>query len=167
MSVIIMKKVIKWHMLFYLCDMIRLTKIFHFEMAHALYGYDGPCKNIHGHSYELEVTIAGSPLNDPKNPKHGMVMDFSDLKKIVGEQIVDRLDHALLLNGNSPHRNIPELDANFEKVVFVEYQPTCENMLTDFVHRIQKLLPKNVKLATLKLKETPNSYAEWQATDQI
>jgi 6-pyruvoyltetrahydropterin/6-carboxytetrahydropterin synthase len=147
--------------------MIRLTKIFHFEMAHALYGYDGPCKNIHGHSYELEVTIAGKPLNDPSHPKHGMVMDFSELKKIVGEQIVDRLDHALLLNGNSPHRNIPELDANFGNVVFVDYQPTCENMLIDFVNRIQSLLPSYVKLVTLRLKETPNSYAEWQSADQI
>lgn len=146
--------------------MIRLTKIFNFEMAHALYGYDGPCKNIHGHSYALEVTVAGEPLNDPEHPKHGMVMDFSDLKAIVKEQIVDRLDHALLLNGNSPHRDIPQLDSNFEKVVFVEYQPTCENMLLDFVKRIQGLLPKHVKLATLKLKETPNSYAEWQAVDQ-
>jgi len=135
-------------------------------MAHALYGYDGPCKNIHGHSYALEVTISGVPLNDPSHPKHGMVMDFSDLKAIVKEQIVDRLDHALLLNGDSPHRNIPQLDANFEKVVFVDYQPTCENMLSDFVKRIQGLLPSNVKLATLRLKETPNSFAEWQASDQ-
>ena len=135
-------------------------------MAHALYGYDGPCKNIHGHSYALEVTIAGEPLNDPEHPKHGMVMDFSDLKAIVKEQIVDRLDHALLLNGNSPHRDIPQLDTNFEKVVFVDYQPTCENMLSDFVGRIQGLLPNRVKLVTLKLKETPNSYAEWQAVDQ-
>lgn len=135
-------------------------------MAHALYGYDGPCKNIHGHSYSLEVTVAGTPLDNPAHPKHGMVMDFSDLKAIVKDQIVDRLDHALLLNGNSPHRDIPELDENFEKVVFVDYQPTCENMLSDFVKRIQKLLPSSVKLVTLKLKETPNSYAEWQATDQ-
>lgn len=146
--------------------MIRLTKIFNFEMAHALYGYDGPCKNIHGHSYSLEVTVAGTPLNDPAHPKHGMVMDFSDLKAIVKEQIVDRLDHALLLNGNSPHRDIPELDENFEKVVFVDYQPTCENMLSDFVIRIKKLLPSTVRLVALRLKETPNSYAEWQSNDQ-
>lgn len=146
--------------------MIRLTKIFNFEMAHALYGYDGPCKNIHGHSYELEVTIGGSPLNDPNNPKHGMVMDFSDLKAIVKGQIIDRLDHALLLNGNSPHRNIPELDSNFEKVTFVDYQPTCENMLLDFMNRIRSLLPAHVKLMSLKLKETPTSYAEWHACDQ-
>ncbi len=102
--------------------MIRLTKIFNFEMAHALFGYDGPCKNIHGHSYQLEVTIGGMPEPDSSNPKYGMVMDFSDLKAIVKEQIVDRLDHALLLNGYSPHRDIPGLDSNFEKVVFVDYQ---------------------------------------------
>jgi 6-pyruvoyltetrahydropterin/6-carboxytetrahydropterin synthase len=146
--------------------MIRLTKIFNFEMAHALYGYDGPCKNIHGHSYELEVTIGGTPLDDPSHPKHGMVMDFSDLKKIVKDQIVDRLDHALLLNGNSPHRNIPELDSNFEKVVFTDYQPTCENMLIDFKNRIMLMLPGHVKLISLKLKETPTSYSEWHAIDQ-
>jgi 6-pyruvoyltetrahydropterin/6-carboxytetrahydropterin synthase len=146
--------------------MIRLTKIFHYEMAHALYGYDGPCKNIHGHSYELEVSIGGTPLDDSNHPKHGMVMDFSDLKAIVKEQIVDRLDHALLLNGNSPHRDIPELDTNFEKVIFVDYQPTCENMLMDFVARISLLLPSHVKLVSLKLKETPTSYAEWHAIDQ-
>jgi len=135
-------------------------------MAHALYGYDGPCKNIHGHSYELEVSIGGIPLDDPSQPKHGMVMDFSDLKAIVKDQIVDRLDHALLLNGNSPHRDIPELDSNFEKVIFVDYQPTCENMLMDFVTRISLLLPHNVKLISLKLKETPTSYAEWHSIDQ-
>jgi len=146
--------------------MIRLTKIFHFEMAHALYGYDGPCRNIHGHSYELEVTIGGEPLNDPSHPKHGMIMDFSDLKQIVKDQIVDRLDHSLLLNGNSPHRNIPELNKNFEKVVFTDYQPTCENMLMDFVGRIKNLLPPSVSLITLKLKETPSSYSEWHASDQ-
>jgi 6-pyruvoyltetrahydropterin/6-carboxytetrahydropterin synthase len=146
--------------------MIRLTKIFHFEMAHALYGYDGPCKNIHGHSYELEVTVGGKPLNDPSHPKHGMIMDFTDLKAIVKEQIVDRHDHALLLNGNSPHKDIPQLDSNFEKVVFTNYQPTCENMLVDFVSRVRKLLPANVSLISMKLKETPTSYAEWHAADQ-
>lgn len=135
-------------------------------MAHALYGYDGPCKNIHGHSYELEVTISGVPLADNSHPKYGMVMDFSDLKSIVREQIIDRLDHALLLNGNSPHRQIIGLEGNFENVVFVNYQPTCENMLIDFVDRVKKLLPGHVKLVSMKLKETPNSYAEWVAADQ-
>ena len=146
--------------------MIRLTKIFHFEMAHALYGYDGPCKNIHGHSYELEVTIAGIPLDNNADPKYGMVMDFSDLKSIVKEQIIDRLDHALLLNGNTPHKHIQGLDNTFENVIYVNYQPTCENMLLDFVQRVKGLLPGRVKLVAMKLKETPNSFAEWLAADQ-
>ena len=78
--------------------MIRLTKIFNFEMAHALYGYDGPCKNIHGHSDKLSVTIIGIPIKDSKSPKIGMVADFSDIKKVVGETIIQLLDHALVLN---------------------------------------------------------------------
>jgi len=61
--------------------LIRITKEFKFEMAHALKGYDGPCKNIHGHSYELMVTILGYPVVDESSPKLGMVMDFGDLKK--------------------------------------------------------------------------------------
>ncbi|HQH18564.1 MAG TPA: 6-carboxytetrahydropterin synthase, partial [Bacteroidales bacterium] len=56
---------------------IRITKEFKFEMAHALWGYDGPCKNIHGHSYYLYVTIIGSPINNPQSPKNGMVIDYS------------------------------------------------------------------------------------------
>ena len=62
---------------------IRVTKSFTFEMAHALWNYDGPCRNIHGHSYELLVTISGHPITDENSPKLGMVMDFGDLKKIV------------------------------------------------------------------------------------
>ena len=62
---------------------IRITKEFKFETAHALMGYDGLCKHIHGHSYELLVTVIGHPIEDESNPKLGMVMDFGDLKKIV------------------------------------------------------------------------------------
>ena len=64
---------------------IRLTKEFKFEMAHALKGYDGLCRNIHGHSYELLVTIKGVPISDPSSAKLGMVMDFGDLKKIASD----------------------------------------------------------------------------------
>ena len=66
---------------------VRITKQFTFETGHALYGHDGKCKNIHGHSYKLSVTIFGKPLGDPKSSKFGMIMDFSDLKKIVKEEM--------------------------------------------------------------------------------
>ena len=82
---------------------IRITKQFTFEAGHALYGYDGKCKNLHGHSYKLFVTVIGSPISDPKNVKYGMVLDFGDLKKIVNEEIVDVFDHATVFNKNTPH----------------------------------------------------------------
>ena len=124
-------------------------------MAHALYGYDGPCKNIHGHSYRLEVTLIGEPKNDSAVAKNG----------IVKTNIVDVFDHALVLNGNSPHRSIPDLDTTFEKVIFVDYQPTCENLLADFKNRIISLIPSEVELKVIRLHETASSYAEWRAED--
>ena len=58
-------------------------------MAHLLEGYDGPCRNVHGHSYKLEVTVIGTPLPDISNPKYGMVMDFGILKEIVFKEIAN------------------------------------------------------------------------------
>ncbi len=146
--------------------MIRVTKEFTFELGHALYGYDGLCKNVHGHSYKLDVTIIGKIINDPKDVKNGMVMDFSDLKKIVKKHIVDKFDHATVLNKNTPHKDIiKELNKHCEKVIEVAYQPTCENMLVDFSNILLPKLPSNIKLYSLKLRETPTSYAEWYATD--
>lgn len=146
---------------------IRITKHFDFESAHALYGYDGKCKNIHGHSYHLHVTVIGEPIEDDQNPKNGMVMDFGDLKVIVKNEIVTKFDHAVVLNNNSPHRELANtINDHAHKVVLVPYQPTSENMLIDFAERIQKQLPQNVLLHSLKLYETANSYAEWHADDQ-
>jgi 6-pyruvoyl tetrahydropterin synthase/QueD family protein len=146
---------------------IRITKHFDFESAHALYGYDGKCKNIHGHSYHLYVTVIGEPIVDAENPKNGMVMDFGDLKVIVKKEIITKFDHAVVLNENSPHKELAKTINDYShKVVLVPYQPTSENMLLDFSERIQRQLPQNVLLHSLKLYETANSYAEWFADDQ-
>jgi 6-pyruvoyltetrahydropterin/6-carboxytetrahydropterin synthase len=64
---------------------IRITKKFSFETGHALYGYD--VKNVHGHSYKLSVTVIGSPIENRDNVKFGMVIDFTDLKKIVKKRL--------------------------------------------------------------------------------
>ena len=145
---------------------IRITKEFTFETGHALYGHDGKCKNIHGHSYKLSVTVLGNPVSDSNDPKFGMIMDFSDLKKIVKEEIVDRFDHATIFNKNSPHidlaNNLKSLGHN---VVLVDYQPTSEMLVTDFADKIKNRLPKNIKLFSLKLRETASCYAEWYAND--
>ena len=143
--------------------MIRITKEFSFEAAHALKGHDGPCRNIHGHSYKLSVTVSGIPATDPKSPKKGMIMDFGDLKKIVKKEIIDILDHALILPADMDIAGLEKLGESFSKIHVVDYQPTSENMLEDFASRISGLLPPGVALYSLKLRETANSYAEWYA----
>ena len=146
--------------------MIRITKIFNFETAHVLYNYDGKCKNMHGHSYKLFVTVKGNPIKDLDHHKNGMVVDFGDIKKIVKEEIVDIWDHAVLVNGDSPHKLLGEsLENQGHKVIFCEYQPTSENMLYDIAAKIQSKLPNHVQLAYLKIHETENSYGEWLAEE--
>lgn len=145
---------------------IRITKQFSFETGHALYGYDGKCKNVHGHSYKLSVTVIGKPIEDSTNVKFGMVIDFGDLKKIVKEEIVDLFDHATVFNQNTPHIELAnELKSRDHHVILVDYQPTSENMVVDFAEKIKARLPENIQLFSLKLQETETSFAEWFASD--
>lgn len=144
---------------------IRITKEFSFEAAHMLKGYDGLCKNIHGHSYRLAVTIMGQTNSDINSPKLGMVMDFGDLKRIVYENIVNVYDHALVVNGAENDEKRLHLSAGTDKVIFTAFQPTCENMVSDFARIISQKLPAHLKLYSIKLYETANSFAEWYATD--
>ena len=111
---------------------IRITKKFDFEAGHALFGYDGKCKNIHGHSYKLFVTVIGEPNNQSPH-------------KAIGEK--------LLLEGHN--------------VIMVDYQPTSENLIIDFAHKIQAQLPKSISLFSLRLQETESSFAEWFASDNL
>ena len=145
---------------------IRLTRSFRFEMAHALEGYDGKCKNIHGHSYKLEVTVKGTPLNDAQSPKNGMLIDFGDLKQIIHLHICDRFDHALVLQKGSEIFSAIKDHGNL-KIIPVPYPPTCENLLIDFAKRIKDKFPPRVALYALKLEETATSYAEWFARDNL
>ncbi len=145
---------------------IRITKQFSFETGHALYGYDGKCRNVHGHSYKLHVTVIGKPITDNTNVKFGMVIDFSDLKKIVKIKIVDVFDHATVFNKNTPHVELAkELQDRGHSVLLVDYQPTSEMMLIDFAEIIQTELPSHIQLHSLKLQETDSSYAQWFASD--
>ena len=145
---------------------IRITKQFSFETGHALYGYDGKCKNVHGHSYKLSVTVSGTPILDASHVKFGMVIDFGDLKKIVKEEIVDQFDHATVFNQNTPHVELAnELKNRGHHVILVDYQPTSENMVIYFASRITSRLPHDVELHSLKLQETESSFAEWYASD--
>lgn len=146
---------------------IRITKDFTFETGHALYGYDGLCKNVHGHSYKLSVTVIGSPIEELGHVKRGMVIDFKDLKALVNKEIVKKFDHATVFNKNTPHIDLAnELIKRDHKVILVDYQPTSEMMIIDFAAKISDKLPEGIELHSLKLQETETSFAEWHASDQ-
>jgi len=144
---------------------IRITKEFTFEMAHVLWNYDGPCRNVHGHSYRLFVTISGKPVNDAENPKNGMVIDFNDLKQIVRQGIISVFDHSVVVSSDYDKVKIKMFTEMFGNVVTVDYQPTCENLVADFAARLADQLPPGIKLHSLKLYETGTSFAEWFAKD--
>ena len=134
-------------------------------MAHALWNYDGPCRNIHGHSYQLHVTVYGKPSKDVDNTKLGMVMDFSDLKRIVSQYVGDFFDHSVVISSRASQPDIERVEQMFEKFYVVDFQPTCENLVIDMAERIRTRLPAYVSLFSLRLVETATSYAEWFAAD--
>lgn len=144
---------------------IRVTKQFSFEMSHALLNYDGLCRNIHGHSYKLQITVKGEPLQDSANPKDGMVIDFSILKKMVQSHVVSELDHSLVINENAPIDKLSELGEMYERHHVVPFQPTSENMVLYIANKVKTILPEHLELFSVRLYETSNSFAEWYAAD--
>jgi 6-pyruvoyltetrahydropterin/6-carboxytetrahydropterin synthase len=120
--------------------MISVTKAFTFDAAHFLPSHRGDCKRLHGHTYKLEVTVTRKdglkPIND-----EGMVVDFSQLKKVVNKEIIDRVDHELLNN--------------------ILTEPTAENLLCWMNGRLTlALFNYTFRVVRLRLWETPDSYAE-------
>ena len=144
---------------------IRVTKEFDFEMAHALWNYDGACKNIHGHSYRLFVTMIGVPITDSNDPKFGMVLDFKDLKRMIKGPVVDFLDHSLVVYSEAEGKSLAAVRQMYEKVHLFDFQPTCENLVLFIVDEIQSLHTPGLELHSVKLFETATSYAEWHAAD--
>ncbi len=144
---------------------LRVTKEFSFEMAHALRNYDGKCENIHGHSYHLSVTIAGRVKEVTDSPDDGMVVDFGVVKKIVHEHVLDVFDHALVLYDKD--ERVDTIRSIGTKVILTPYQPTAENLILDFVHRLQQAIKGNLILHSVMLRETATSFAEWYHSDNV
>jgi len=143
---------------------IRITKQFEFHMAHALEGYDGACRHIHGHAYKLFVTVRGVQSADD-----GMVMDFKLLKKIVQEKVLDYYDHSLLLRKTQKSEKIyQDLLSNWGNVHLIERQPTSENILMDIVSILRNSLGcDSAELYSVRLYETDSSWVEWSVNDNI
>ncbi len=134
-------------------------------MAHALYNYDGLCKNVHGHSYNLEITLLGKIRKEPGHPKDGMVIDFGNLKKLVKSNIVNVFDHSLVVSSLFPKEHIESMKNATERLIVLDFQPTSENLVVYFAEKLQQVLPSNVSLFSIRLYETATSYVEWFAAD--
>ena len=135
--------------------MLSITKVFTFEAAHAISCYDGACKNIHGHSYQLHVTVAGKIVEET-----AMIMDFKKLKSIVQQEVLNDFDHALLLKINELNTELSH--GLSTKLIWMKQEPTAEYLLLEILARIRKQLPNGVLLKRLKLYETATCYAEWE-----
>ncbi len=146
-------------------SIIRITKEFSFEGAHALKGYDGKCRHIHGHSYRLFVTYKGETSKLKDHPKSGMVIDFTEIKNLVKTLIIDPFDHALILRDDSPLTK--ELEDQYCNVVIVEFQPTCENLAAHFASILLANQPEGLNLFSIRLHETATSFVEWFAEDNL
>ena len=140
---------------------VTITKIFSFEAAHALTDYNGPCKNIHGHSYKLWVTISG-----PVDSGTGMIIDFNDLKRIVYETIISRFDHSLILYVEDKMANV-QPTAEAENLIVLPFNPSSENLIIHFSELIKKALSPHINLHGLKLYETDSSFTEWLSPDKL
>lgn len=131
---------------------------FTFDSAHFLYGYDGKCSNIHGHTWKVEVTVKNAFLQD-KGEKKGMIMDFSDLKKTLSI-IADNYDHALLYEKNTLKQDTMDcLNRDGFKLVELQFRPTAENLARHFFMQIKEhgCCPHNVTVY-----ETPNNCAMYE-----
>ncbi len=135
---------------------MKIAKEFRWEMGHRLPLHKGLCNNFHGHSYKMVVEVEGEP------EKSGMVIDFYDLGKIINP-IIAKYDHAFLCwDGDKVVKNF--LVKNKMKYVIAKYHSTVENICEDFLYQISAKLKvkrfKNISKVTVKIQETPNSYAE-------
>tara|TARA_Y100001951_G_scaffold105192_1_gene120568 strand:+ start:1520 stop:1918 length:399 start_codon:yes stop_codon:yes gene_type:complete len=129
---------------------MKITKQFEFSMGHVLHNYAGKCHQLHGHNYQLEVTVESSQLDSS-----GFVMDFSDLKAIVTPLIDAELDHHFWVYVKDPRaRALVDLGARS-----VAFEPTAENIVNYFAKVISEALPDKITLAQIELYETSTSKA--------
>ena len=140
--------------------MLSLTKIFHFEMAHAIHGYAGACKNIHGHSYELHITVSAITADTTYIPAPGFIIDFKEIKKIVTEKIITAFDHHIILSKDFLAAN--NSLCKLKNLIILDAEPSAENILIHFKNVLKGNLPTNIRILRLKLFETNNSFAVWE-----
>jgi 6-pyruvoyltetrahydropterin/6-carboxytetrahydropterin synthase len=134
--------------------MFRVTKEIPFCYGHRLLNYAGKCRNLHGHNGKAVVTLEAASLD-----ALGMVVDFSEVKRVVGKWIDDTLDHRMLLHEADPI--IPELRRQGEPFVTINANPTAENIARLIFERIAA---QGLPVVEVTLWETEASFATYRPT---
>jgi 6-pyruvoyltetrahydropterin/6-carboxytetrahydropterin synthase len=132
-----------------------ISKTFFFDAAHRLPFHKGKCFNLHGHRYEVTVGLLGTP------DENGIVMDYGDIKKTIGAWIDENLDHATLVSADDTALLEYVKSNGFRHYVFLE-QTTAELMSLYLAHMFSKMLPENIVMKRLVIKETPTSEAVYE-----
>jgi len=132
--------------------MFKVTKHIDFCYGHRLLNYDGQCRHLHGHNGRVEVDIEADKLD-----ARGMVVDFSDIKRVLKAWIDETLDHRMLLRNDDPL--LPTLRQRGELFYLMDENPTAENIAKlIFNHARSQGLP----VVEVRLWETPTSYATYR-----
>jgi len=145
--------------------MLTITKRLEFDAGHRIPQHKSQCRNLHGHRYALEITLEGEPVNDPGSSDHGMLMDFTDVKTIAKEHLVDLWDHAFLVHdGDTLIRGLlAQIPGH--KTVVVDRVPTAENLVAIAFGILDPLYTERfgnyLKLRRLRLYETPTAWADF------
>ena len=137
--------------------MITVTKTVRFDAAHVLTNHGGLCKNLHGHTYRVDVSVA-----QEEGSQSDMVMDFKDIKNIANEVVCEKFDHAFIYNTASEGEC--EIAAVVERhgmrTAPVPFRSTAENLAKLFFGELKKRIPS---LSSVKVWETLDSCAEFRA----
>ena len=136
--------------------MITVTKTVKFDAAHVLTNHQGLCKNLHGHTYRVDVSVSQVEDDD-----RDMVIDFKDLKTIANEVICDRFDHAFIYNTESAgEREIAAVvEKNGMRTVAIPFRSTAENLAKMFYGELKLRIPG---LSSVRVWETAESCAEYK-----
>ncbi len=143
---------------------MQITTRLEFDAGHRIPCHKSQCRNLHGHRYVIEITLSGDIINQENTSENGMVMDFSDVKKIARDSVVDVWDHAFLVFKDDVAvlnflNSLPD-----HKTVVFSTVPTAENMAAEAFkilnNQYKDIYGNQLKLERVRLYETPNSWAD-------
>ena len=143
---------------------MQVTRRLEFDAGHRIPDHRSQCRHLHGHRYAIEITLSGDIISRPHDPANGMVMDFSEIKSLARQFVVDVWDHAFLVYEGDLTvleflKTIPD-----HKTVALPSIPTAENLARnafDILDRVYRdVYGNHLRLERVRLYETPNCWAD-------